>query len=174
MLGKETGFFYLLYSYLGIMHILSGCFGKSAPLGNHLLLSVSGCPPTTFKKGCTVSNNSILYCICLLKNVCIATSAFSPLKTTFLIFHFSSKFRFCADWGLSSHLWYVPLTHTNMMILMIPWRHDHFFPAYNSGRVVKDSYLSTTPCQRTSYKVVNWEHKPAIYLQALTGLILTL
>lgn len=45
-----------------------------------------------------------------------------------------------------------------------------FFPAYNSGRVVKDSYVSTTPCreQKTSYKEVNWEHKPAIYLQALT------
>lgn len=43
--------------------ILSGCFGKSAPLGNHFLLSVSGCPPTTLRKGvqrvitafCTVS-----------------------------------------------------------------------------------------------------------------------
>lgn len=54
---------YLLYSDLGIMHILSGCFGKSALLGNHFLWSVSGCPPTTFKKGvqrvitafCTVS-----------------------------------------------------------------------------------------------------------------------
>lgn len=99
--------------------------------------------------------------------MCIATSAFSPLETTFLIFHFSSKYCFCAGWGLSSHLWYVPLTHTNMMILMIPWRHDHLFPAYNTGRVVKDSYLST-PHWRTSYKEVNWGHKPAIYLQALT------
>lgn len=48
---KETAFFYLLYSNLGIMHILSGCSRKSAPLGNLFLLSVSGCPPTTFKKG---------------------------------------------------------------------------------------------------------------------------
>jgi len=51
MSGKETVFYYLLYSDLGITHMSSGCFGKSVSLENNFLLNVSGCPPTTIKKG---------------------------------------------------------------------------------------------------------------------------
>lgn len=142
MLGKETGLFYLLPSDLGIMHT-EWLFWKVSSPGKSFSFECFRLSTHHLQKGRTASNNSMLYCICLLKNTCIATSASSPLETTFLIFNLSSKYCFCADWGLSSHLWYVPLTHTDMMILMIPWRHDHFFPAYNSGRVVKDRYCST-------------------------------
>lgn len=135
------------------MQMLSGCSGKSVPLKNHFLLNVSGCPPTTFKaKGCAVINNSILYCICLLKNMCIVTWSFSYLwHFLFSIFPHNTA---SAQTAARHHTFSTaPLTRTSAVVLVVLWRRGWFLPLTTQQRAGKHSSLHTPQSEATAQRI---------------------
>lgn len=134
------------------MQMLSGCSGKSVPLKNHFLLNVSGCPPTTFKaKGCAVINNSILYCICLLKNMCIVTWSFSYLwHFLFSIFPHNTA---SAQTAACHHTFSTaPLTRMSAVVLVVLWRCGWFLPLTTQYKEQVSTAPSTPHSQRPQHK----------------------